>query len=180
MEINLRDSDYRMQVDAAEIKEYEERVLSSGLCDFALPMYFMHRGERTELCYECSGYRCAADMELTTAKDCFELLEKALLTLKKAGEFLVEQEKITLSRETVYFHSRRRNVRIAFFPGERCCMEKKAAAFVEELADNSGEQARTYLEKLQQLMVRDNLDLTAGINEIGKIRRELHECGIDD
>ncbi|MEA4922802.1 MAG: DUF6382 domain-containing protein [Eubacteriaceae bacterium] len=179
MNVDLRENDYMLEMEAGSFLDFEEKVLVSGLCDFALPMDFFYAGENVRATYMCSGYTSVADLKLSGAKEYFEILEKTLLTLKKAGEFLIDREKVTVAMSTVYFHRKYRDVKFAYIPESERCTEKKVAEFIGEMEKYASGKAKEYLDRVRTAVIYENLDLADTINLVGRIRQEIHECGIE-
>ncbi|MGI6737766.1 MAG: DUF6382 domain-containing protein [Anaerovoracaceae bacterium] len=181
MNVDLRKENYRLDIPAEHLHDYEERTLTSGLCDFILPMQFYFHGERVEMLYQCSGYTCAAELPLTTARQYFELLAKAIESLSKAGEFLLDPERMCLTRQTVFYHRRCRDVKIAYVPAAAEPIPCKLAGFAEELAGSAEkqEQARQMLQQAAEEIRTRHLDFAAALECVGRLRREMHVCGIE-
>lgn len=97
----MRDEKNNLNLKRCNIKDFEERVLSSGLCDFILPVNLMYNASSVIINYDASGYICLKDMDLLRLPDIFEILEKTLVNLKRVSEFLIDPERITLSAETI-------------------------------------------------------------------------------
>lgn len=178
VDVNLRDRDYCLEMEAGFFKAYEEKVLASGLCDFALPMQFTCRDNMQKVYYDCSGYTVVSEMKFDTVKELLEILEKTLLTFNKAKEFLIDQNKVGLHINTVYFHRKYRDVKIAYIPEEEKSKTTKIMEYIDELGKYVDEQCRDYLKRVKMAVINENLNLKDTINLIGKLRRVVYECGI--
>lgn len=175
-DINLKKNNYRIQVGTGTFYEYEERVLSSGLCDVTLPMQFLFHGNVTQVFYHCSGYTALGELKLNTPREWFEVLGKLMMTLRKAQEFLLDEERMTLELTTIFFHRKQRNVKIAFFP---CAPEgtgKKICRLIQKIQKEADQETAEYLQRLHQNIVRDNLDLAAMTRLTANLRREIIQC----
>lgn len=129
-----------------------------------------------EVFYHCSGYTALGELKLNTPREWFEVLGKLMMTLRKAQEFLLDEERMTLELTTIFFHRKQRNVKIAFFP---CASEgtgKKICRLIQKIQKEADQETAEYLQRLHQNIVRDNLDLAAMTRLTANLRREIIQC----
>ncbi|MEG0156393.1 MAG: DUF6382 domain-containing protein [Anaerovoracaceae bacterium] len=178
--MNLKENNFNLEVSEESLLPFEEQVLASGLCDFALPMRFSKDNGKSKIVYECSGYSSIKDLQLVKIRDIFEVLEKSLITLNKAGEFLIDVEKVSLTTETVYYHLKHRDVKIAYIPGEASLgIFQNVLRFIGQLGEHSQEQTKVYLKRTSEEINKRNYNLKDTITFVGELRREIHLCGIE-
>lgn len=178
--MNLRESNYELELPEECVKPFERKVFESGLCDFAVPMSFFRHNGKQKIRYECSGYVAFSELNLSDTSNAFEIIEKTLLALKKSGEYLIDPCKVPLTQDTVYVHHRHKDVRIAYVPGK--------------LKENHGQQnlldfflmvegripasGKSYIHKLQMEVTVNNRSLPDLITIVGEMRRELFLCEV--
>ncbi len=168
--MDLRENGYAVELAAGMIPGYEERVLTSGLCDFSLPMTFTHRKGRSWAHYDCRGYVAAGEMDLKTPADVLEIMEKTLITLRKSGEFLIDPSRVLLTKETVYYHPKKKQVRIAYMPNPRRD-PGQIFAFLRDLAEGLSDEWRETIEDACREAARRNYSLQDLADHIGRLRR---------
>ena len=179
MEFNLRESGYRMEIPDGRIAPFEEKILASGLCDFALDMTFSRLRGKTRATYDCTGYVAVRELDLKTPQKVFEVLEKTLLTMTHAGEFFIDRDKVLLNTETVFYNRRCKDVRIAYYPREKGMeIRESVAAYVRELQSMTGEKASALLTRTLLLFSQNNCDLPQMITVVGEIRRAVAVQGL--
>lgn len=177
--MTIRENDFKLDIEEGLILPFEEKVLASGLCDVILPMRFAGGHGRRSLMYECSGYTAVSELDLRGIRDIYEVLEKTVLTLAKAQEFLLFPEKIVLSGETVFYHLKHRDVKIAYVPDiEKRSIGSKLKKFIDELASYGDDNAKSYLKRTSSAIAIYNYNLKDTVNHVGEIKREMFLCGI--
>ncbi len=174
MHINLREAGYRLDIPEGIIAPFEEKILASGLCDFALDMTFTRFRGNTRASYDCNGYVAVKELDLMRPQKVFEVLEKTLLTLNHAGEFFIDWDKVLLNTDTVFYNRRCKDVRIAYFPrSEGMEIRQSVEEYVRELAAMTGEKGRSLLERTLLLFSQNNCGLPQMITVVGEIRRAV-------
>jgi hypothetical protein len=174
MHINLREAGYRLDIPEGSIAPFEEKILASGLCDFALDMTFTRFRGSTRASYDCDGYVAVKELDLMRPQKVFEVLEKTLLTLNHAGEFFIDRDKVLLNTDTVFYNRRCKDVRIAYFPrSEGMEIRQSVEEYVRELAAMTGEKGRSLLERTLLLFSQNNCGLPQMITVVGEIRRAV-------
>ena len=172
--VDLRACGYRMEIPEGRIAPFEEKILASGLCDFALDMTFSRFRGRTRATYDCAGYVAVRELDLTSPRKVFEVLEKTLLTMTRAGEFFIDRDKVLLNVDTVFYNRRCKDVRIAYFPREEGLeIRKSIENYIRELAAMTGEKGKALLERTLVVFGRNNCDLAQMITVVGELRRAV-------
>lgn len=177
--VDLRACGYRMEIPEGRIAPFEEKILASGLCDFALDMTFSRFRGRTRATYDCAGYVAVRELDLTSPRKVFEVLEKTLLTMTRAGEFFIDRDKVLLNVDTVFYNRRCKDIRIAYVPREEgLAIQNSIEYYVKELAAMTGETGKALLERTLVLFSRNNCDLPQMITVVGEIRRAVAAQGL--
>ena len=122
--MELKKSNYEIEIKKGAMKLFEEKVLFSGMCDFVIPMRFTDAGESRKITYDCSGCVALRDMYPLSTGEIFEILEKTLLTLNRSVEFFIPHEKVKIDKDTVYYDMKRKKVRIAYMPIEGASLKE--------------------------------------------------------
>lgn len=177
--MNLRENDYVLEFPEEAILPFEERVLASGLCDFALPMQFTTSKGIKRVSYECSGYRALAELKLFNLRDIYEVLEKTMITLSKVNEFLIDINKLTLNMNTVFYHLKHKDIKLAYVP-EECggTISGKILRFLDVLGEGGEARTREYLKRTAEAIRQQNYSLQDIVRYIGALKREMYLCGI--
>ncbi len=176
--MNLRESGFRMEVASGLIKPFEERILSSGMCDFALDMTFSHYRGIDRIRYDADGYVAVSEMDLTDDARLFEVFEKTLITMNKAGEFFIDRDKVLLKTETVFYNMKYKDVKLAYYPREEdICIGESVLDYMDGLAERAGESGKGYLNRVRGIFLRNNCGLKEMITVVAELRRGLFALG---
>ncbi|MBC6679601.1 DUF6382 domain-containing protein [Zhenpiania hominis] len=174
--MEIRNNDFKLQLKDGSIKEFEKVVLSSGICDLFMPMGFVRLEDGELVSYNCSGYTALRQCNINEAKEAFEILEKTLLLVNRAGEYLITPGKITLNMDTIFYNRKTKQVRIAYVPAEepQLNLRENVAEFFTQMEGKLKKTERAYLEKMKTQMEEHNYYIGDLINMIGEIRRKLY------
>ena len=171
---DLKEAGYKWEVPAERIPLYEERILASGLCDFALDMTFSRFREQTRISYHCPGYVSILEVDLTGLRKLLEILEKTLLTLNKAGEFFIDRDKLLLNPKTVFYNRRYKDVKLAYYPrAVPVPLCENVTGYLDSLKPLTSEKGAGYLRKIAEIYRDNNCDLRDMIVVAQELRREL-------
>ncbi|MEG0918360.1 MAG: DUF6382 domain-containing protein [Bacilli bacterium] len=176
--MNLRETNFTLKVNYEDIKPFEEKVLSSGLCDFAIPMTFYNHKNERNITYDCSGYSSIRDIKPTTTNEVFEIIEKTIITLNKTREFLIRPSKLTLTVDTVYYNMKYKDVKIAVVPCHEEVTIKKIVDFIIQLEAFANEETKEYINCLVKNIDSKNSNMKDMLIYIREQRRVLHNCGL--
>ncbi|MCI2061384.1 MAG: DUF6382 domain-containing protein [Eubacteriaceae bacterium] len=176
--MNLKEMNYKVEYERDMILPFEELMLTSGKGDFSIPMHFTSYGDRKIVKYDCDGYTALSEIVPAGIRSIFEIIEMTMIVLKKSQEYLLDTQKMVLSRDTVFIDVRNFDIRIAYVAGNVSLLNDKIACFIKSFAEDCDRQARGYLEKTADTAAERNLSLDGVINCIGEIKREMHICGV--
>ncbi len=173
--MEIRNNDFKLQLKDGSIKDFEKIVLSSGICELFMPMGFVRMEDGELVSYNCSGYTSLRQCELKEAAEAFEILEKTLILVNRAGEYLITPGKITLSMDTIFYNRKTKQVRIAYVPVEenQLSLRENMSEFFSQMKEKISGKERGYLEKVKSQMEERNYYIGDLINMIGEIRRTL-------
>lgn len=174
--MRLKDNGYELELAGNEIKELEEKILESGMCNFTVPMWFSRNCDKVKITYECSGYVSLRDLYPKRTVEIFEIIEKTMLTLNRSIEFYIPSENVTLNLDTVYFSPTGRRVKIAYRPDKNNNIVTKIDRFLDELESVVNDDTKTYLQAMRKEMPMYNKDLKILATYIGEQRKKILRC----
>ena len=176
--MNLRDNGYEIELESWKVKEFEERILFSGLCDFVIPMSFSDLNNRKKIKYNCSGYSSVRDMKVNTLSEFFEIIEKTLITLNKSIEFYIPHEKVRLNVDTVFYDKKRKRVRIAYIPEEKGTLMEHLNVFFDELLEMANDDTVEYIKSLKEDLNLNNRSLRDMAVFVSEQKKRIDKCGV--
>ncbi len=170
--MRIRDNNFRLQLKEGAIKDYEKVVLSE-INDIFMPMGFVSFDEGELVTYNCSGYSSLSQCNVTEVMDALEILERTLVLVSRASEYLISPNMITMNLDTIFFDRQSRQVRIAYVPAEResASLRENMSGFIKEIGENVQEKGRVYMDEIRSQMEENNYYIQDLINIIGEIRR---------
>lgn len=174
----LRDTSYEIELEKWKVKEFEEKVLFSGLCDFIIPMSFSDMNNKKKIKYNCSGYSSVRDMDISSINGIFEIIEKTLITLSKSIEFYIPHEKVTLNIDTVFYDNKRKRVRIAYMPDDKGTLMEHLNCFLDQLANLVDEDGLEYINSLKRDLNLNNRNLRDMAVFVSEQKKRINKCGI--
>lgn len=168
----LRSNDFKLELKEGAIKDYEKMILSQ-INDIFMPMGFISTSECELVTYNCSGYSALRQCRITEVLEALEILERTLILVGRAGEYLISPRKIMLSQDTIFYNRETRQVKIAYVPVEDkyCSLRENMSGFISEMEKNVAGTGRKYLEDVKKEMDENNYYIQDLINVIGTIRR---------
>lgn len=176
--MNLRENSYEIELEKWKVKEFEEKILFSGLCDFIIPMSFSDINDKKKIKYNCSGYSSVRDMNVESINEVFEIIEKTLITLNKSVEFYIPHEKVRLNLDTVFYDLKRKRVRIAYMPEENGTLMEHLNYFLDQLSENVAEDTAEYIKSLKLDLNMNNRNLRDMAVFVSEQKKRINKCGI--
>lgn len=172
--MELQDRNYEICLPDSSIRPFEQKMLESGLCSFAIPMHFVRHGKKIRICYDCSGYTSLKALGRLPLPLAFEILEKVFLCLRTSGEYLISPDRMQLDLELVYFREESRDVRLLFLPGTtQDSSSRELIHFLNQFKDLLPPDGQRMIEKIASERTRRNRSFRELANIVGEIRREL-------
>lgn len=175
------DYTFAIELKKGLLKEYEKEILLSNKIEFFVPMGIVEKQETDRLVYDYTGLVPLTGLAGPLGvKSVLDILERTILCLIVAEDYLLEVKNIALSCSTVYINPATRQIRLLYLPikGEAGGVLSGLSAFAGELSTEyvSGIAAE-YLSALKDFM-GNNISLTALANKISAMRREAFLCGM--
>ena len=168
----LRNNDFKLELKEGAIKDYEKVILSQ-INDIFMPMGFVSTSEGELVSYNCSGYAALRQCRVTEVMEALDILERTLMLVSRAGEYLISPRKIMLSMDTIFYDRETKQVKIAYVPIEddRCTLRENMSDFISEMEQSLSGTGRAYLKDVKKQMEENNYYIRDLINVIGEIRR---------
>mgnify|MGYP007088019571 CR=1 FL=1 len=175
------DYTFAIELKKGLLKEYEKEILLSNEMDFFVPMGIVEKEDTDRFVYDYTGLVPLSGLSGPLGvKSVLDILERTILCLIVAEDYLLEVKNIALSCSTVYLNPITRQIRLLYLPtkGEANCVLGGLSIFAKELSAKyvSGIAAE-YLAALESFM-NNNISLVALANKIGAMRREAFLCGM--
>ncbi len=173
--MDIRSSDFKLQLKEGAVKDYEKVVLSSGLCELFMPMGFVSSEEGELAFYHCSGYTPLKECNITEAKEALEILEKTFILVSRAGEYLIAPSSIMLNLNTIFYNKDTKQVRIAYVPAEQESMtlQENMAGLISQVEYGIRGNQKVYLEKIKKQLEEKNYYIKDMIDLIGALKRKI-------
>ena len=171
--MKIRDNNFRIQLKEGAIKDYEKIVLSE-INDIFMPMGFVSFDEGELVTYNCSGYASLKQCDIKEALEALEILERTMLLISRASEYLISPNMITLNMDTIFYDRESRQVRIAYVPVENECanLRENMTELITEIKGGLHGNGQTYMDEVRNKMNENNYYIQDLINIIGDIRRD--------
>lgn len=171
--MEMRNSDFKIRMKEGTIKDYEKIVLSSGMCDLFMPMGFINNQGESIVSYDCSGYTALSQCSTLQVREALDILEKTFLILSRAGEYLITPSKITLTKDTIFYHEENHTVKIAYVPMEKqfLSVRENMMDFIVEVEQDVEKTDRKYLKKVREHLDHNNYYIRDIISLIGELKR---------
>ena len=160
-------------IKSKQIRSFEEKVLTSGLCDFTLPASFITTGGIRNTIYDSSGYTCLDDIAFRDLDNILELLGKTMVNLDKAGEYLIDPAHIVLDGSTVFQNLKKRDVKFAFVPMRTQKPRDNIINIIDYMEERAEIKDRRLINDLKKYIIGRDLPMREAARHISMIRREL-------
>lgn len=169
-------NDFRIKLSENSMMEYEKVMLSSGQCDFFMPMGFMGEGDGETACYDCSGFVPLSSYRIEKTEDALYLLERTLIILGKSVEYLISPYRITLNTNTVFYNKDTGQVKIAYVPNqsENPDLRKNLVAFIGQLKEEIRDGCEEYLTETAKYIYYKNYYIKDVITKVALFKRKLY------
>lgn len=168
----MQTNDFRLKLREGAIKDYEKVILSQ-VNDIFMPMGFVSSSDGELVTYNCSGYTALRQCRVTEVMEALEILERTLILVSRAGEYLISPRRIMLSMDTIFYDRKTKQVKIAYVPLEEnaSTLRENMFEFITEMEAGVTGTGRTYLQDVKSEMEENNYYIQDLINVIGDIRR---------
>ncbi|MEE3362780.1 MAG: DUF6382 domain-containing protein [Anaerovoracaceae bacterium] len=171
--MKLKETNYTLEFDAGVIRPFEEGILTSGHCDFSLPMSFMRCDGKTVVKYNADGYSALSDLIPEDERSILEIIEKTMIMLKRSKEYLIMPGKIVLTKDTVFYNVRTGDLRIAYVAGGQGVLNDHIVDFILSFRDGEDARTREHLDRIAAVIKEENPSLTDIVDMMGEERRDM-------
>lgn len=168
--------EFRIKLEENAFRDYEKIMLSSGECNFFMPMGFMGEGESEFVSYDCSGFAPLSSYRVEKTEDALYILECVLLIVGKSIEYFITPAKITISTDTVFYNKDTSQVKIAYIPigNDNVSMRHNLISFIKQLKEDICDGNEKYLEETEKLIMYHNYYIREMVNKIGLFKRQIY------
>lgn len=169
-------NEYTMCFREDSILDFERVMLSSGECSYLLPMLFVSSDSKHVAYYDCKGFVPLSRYRVDRTEDALFILERVLIILSSAIEYLITPAKISLSTDTVFFNVETGEIKIAYVPvkEEPAGSSRNLLRFIAQLKSEVTDGHREYLDRFAAIVYRNNYHLRELTDRMGLLRRELY------
>ncbi|MDO4544889.1 MAG: DUF6382 domain-containing protein [Bacillota bacterium] len=169
--------EFRVKIEDNVMREYEKVMLSSGECSMFMPMGFMSEDDGELVCYDCSGFAPLSSYRIERTEDALYLLERTMIILNRAVEYLITPSRITLTTDTVFYNKETGEIKIAYVPmtQEGVNLRKNIVLFIGQLKAEIRDGKGNYLREVAKYVYHHNYFFKDIINKIGLFQRELYQ-----
>ena len=169
-------NEYRLCFKEESILDFERVMLSSGECDHLLPMLFVSGNSQHVAYYDCKGFVPLSKYRIDRTEDALFILERVLIILSSAIEYLITPAKIMLNTDTVFFNVETGDIKIAYVPVKEVpagtC--KNLLRLIAQLKSEVTDNYRDYLDRFAAVVYGNNYHLRELTDRMGLLRRELY------
>ncbi len=160
---------------------YSQRLdmLISGACKAVLPMNVIKGESYMKGIYDISGCCRLADLRQISADSVLTIVERVLELLDQCREYLVFEDEIVLTPETLYVSEDYNTVRLTYIPEKREHSEKNKMEYLLScLKKQTTANGRMYLETVSRLLECGNLKTERVIGFLEELKQEIQLCEI--
>lgn len=169
-------NEYRLCFKRDSVLDFERAMLSSGQCSYLLPMLFVNSESQQVAYYDCKGFVPLSRYRVDRTEDALFILERVLIIMTCAIEYLITPAKIWLSTDTVFFNAETGEVKIAYVPVKEVAAgsSKNLLRLIAQLKSEVTDGYRDYLDKFAAVVYANNCHLRELTDRMGLLRRELY------
>lgn len=169
--------EFRIRLEEDTMRDYERVMLTSGECNFFMPMGFMGEDEGEVVCYDCSGFAPIGSYRIEKTEDALYILENVLLIVGKSVEYLITPAKITINSDTVFYNKETGEVKIAYVPAAKghASLRRNLAVFIRQLGADICDGKEKYLAEAARYILYHNYYIRDMVNKIGIFKRQLYK-----
>lgn len=168
--------EFKIRLEENTMRDFERVMLTSGECSLFMPMGFMGEDDGEVVFYDCSGFAPLSSYQIEKTEDALYILEKIMIILGQAVEYLITPSKVTLSTDTVFYNKDTGQVKIAYVPlsGDQNSLRKNIIAFMAQLKEDICDGKAEYLNQVAKYIYYHNYYIRDIVNKIGLYKRELY------
>ncbi|MCQ2547094.1 MAG: DUF6382 domain-containing protein [Clostridia bacterium] len=169
-------NEFKMYLNDLEIPEFEKVMLTSGECDFLIPMIFIGEESEQVAYYDCSGFVPLKRYSVETAEDAFFIIENVLVIVGGLTDYLITPARIKLDRDTVFFNTDTGEIKIAYVPaGENTTdLKRNLLNLIAQLKMDINDGHGDFLDRFARIIHYGNYHIDELLNRLGVLKRELY------
>ncbi len=169
-------NEYKLCFKEDSILDFERIMLSSGECDYLLPMLFLGGSSRQVAYYDCRGFVPLSRYRVDRTEDALFILERVLIILSRAIEYLITPAKVSLSTDTVFFNAETGEIKIAYVPVKEVPAGSSInlLRLIAQLKADVTDEYKSYLDRFAAVVYGNNYHLRELTDRMGLLRRELY------
>jgi len=168
--------EFRIRLEENTMRHYERVMLTSGECNFFMPMGFMGEDSGEVVCYDCSGFAPISSYRIEKTEDALFILEAVLLIIGKSVEYLITPSRITVTADTVFYNKETGQVKIAYVPmrGKNIDLRRNLAIFIRQLKRDVCDGKERYLVEAARYILCNNYYIREMVNKVGVFKRQIY------
>lgn len=168
--------EFRLRLREGSVLEHEKVMLSSGQCDCFMPMGFIGDEKGVTACYDCSGFAPLSSYRIERTEDALYLLERTLIILGNAVQYLISPERVMLTTSTVFYNKDTGQVRIAYVPmaEQQPDMRRNIAAFAGQLKSDIADGRGALLDEVSRCALYKNYHVKDLITKVAVLKRRIY------
>ncbi|MDD6190747.1 MAG: DUF6382 domain-containing protein [Firmicutes bacterium] len=171
-----KNNEYKISIREDSIYDYEKIVLTSGNCNYLLPMIFLGVGGKQVAYYKCNGFSPISEFKLDKTEDAIYILEKVLLIVSRVSDYLIMPSRLTITTDTVFYNENSGEIKIAYVPhsGDEVNIRRHILSFASDLMSDIRDGMSDYFVKGASLIGNMSYEIKDIVNELGLLRRKLY------
>ena len=174
--IMWENDEFKITFKEDAIHGYERIMLTSGECNYLIPMSFIGENDKETAYYNCSGFSALSTYSVEKTEDALFIIEKVLLILGNIAAYLITPAKVTLTTDTVFYNQETNEIKIAYvpLPGEGINIRRNLLKFISQLKADIKDEHVSYLDKIGRIIHYNHFHVNEIIGQIGLLKRELY------
>ncbi len=170
------DKGFKLRLEGGSLAEYEKVMLSSGQCEFFMPMGFIASDEGQMACYDCSGFCPLSSYRIERTEDALYLLERTMIILGNAVQYFISPAKVTLTTDTVFYNKDTGQVKIAYVPVTEGSpdLRRNLTSFIDQLKVDIRDGRRDYLDETVEYIYYKNYYISDIITKVALMKRQIY------
>lgn len=170
---------FEKMYDKGMIREYEQKVISDGICESFIPISFIDEGSKMRLIYKYDGYLMISECRFRQIIQLFNIIDLVIMNVEEAFDYMIEPARLEIKGNTVFYRRDTEEIRLAFSVSDNDSgFTENLISFMNELMlrydGNSGE----YMDKLKEYILKYNPDFSSIRKKIKELKMQIRKLGI--
>lgn len=169
-------NEYKMKFNNGNVMEFEKIMLSSGECNYLIPMIFIGEDSDQVAYYDCKGFVPLKNYSVEKTADAFFIIENVLVIIRGISDYLITPAKIRLDKDTVFYNTHTGEIKIAYVPAieNQADLKRNLLCLIAELKADVTDGNREYLDRFARTIHFGNYRIDELLNRLGLLKRELY------